>query len=183
MRLVERWLHSYLFCHLLGVRVLCHGSHSRFDDDTKRAIGDFRKVTSLSTRQQRDMAFVLSLGLLALNARPTPSLTPPACLPVVFLTVVFAGEQSFDDKKNYVEDVTDADFYKCIQLNSTLPGASQLQVCMRPCPCPCYSTVRVPNAASVLPCCHRCCSSHSCRCGCRLCLPLPLESVAPVFFI
>ncbi|CAM9836499.1 unnamed protein product, partial [Hapterophycus canaliculatus] len=38
------------------------------------------------------------------------------------------GKESFDDSKNYVEDVTDADFYKCIQLNSTLPGASQLQV-------------------------------------------------------
>lgn len=36
--------------------------------------------------------------------------------------------QTFNDKKNYIDDVTDADFYKCIELNSTLPGASQLQV-------------------------------------------------------
>lgn len=36
--------------------------------------------------------------------------------------------QSFDDQKNYVDDVTDADFYKCIELNAELPGAGQLQV-------------------------------------------------------
>lgn len=38
-------------------------------------------------------------------------------------------KQSFDDQKNYIEDVTDADFYKCIEINGELPGASQLQVC------------------------------------------------------
>lgn len=37
-------------------------------------------------------------------------------------------KQSFDDKKNYIEDVTDADFYKCVEINGTLPGASQLEV-------------------------------------------------------
>eukprot|EP00752_Nemacystus_decipiens_P012043 g10677.t1 len=38
------------------------------------------------------------------------------------------GKESFNDKKNYIDDVTDADFYKVIELNSTLPGASQLQI-------------------------------------------------------
>lgn len=41
--------------------------------------------------------------------------------------------QSFNDKKNYIDDVTDADFYKCIELNSSLPGASQLQVLIISC--------------------------------------------------
>lgn len=36
--------------------------------------------------------------------------------------------QSFNGKDSYIEDVTDADFYKRIDLNCTLPGASQLQV-------------------------------------------------------
>ncbi|CBN78812.1 conserved unknown protein [Ectocarpus siliculosus] len=38
------------------------------------------------------------------------------------------GKESFDDKKNYIDDVTDADFYKCVEINGTLPGASQLEI-------------------------------------------------------
>ena len=33
----------------------------------------------------------------------------------------------FDDRENYIDDVTDADLYKCIELNCELPGAGQLQ--------------------------------------------------------
>lgn len=60
-----------------------------------------------------------------------------ACLfSVFFRCACVVAEKSFNDKDNYVEDVTDADFYKCIQLNSTLPGASQLQVGLWHCdPC------------------------------------------------
>ena len=36
--------------------------------------------------------------------------------------------QVFDDRDNYIDDVTDADLYKCVELNCELPGAGQLQV-------------------------------------------------------
>lgn len=36
--------------------------------------------------------------------------------------------QVFDDKENYIEDVTDANFFKCVELSCELPGAGQLQV-------------------------------------------------------
>lgn len=37
------------------------------------------------------------------------------------------GKEAVDDRKNYIDDVTDADLYKCFEVNCTLPGASQLQ--------------------------------------------------------
>ena len=36
--------------------------------------------------------------------------------------------QLFDDKKNFIQDVTNADIFKCVELNCELPGAGQLQV-------------------------------------------------------
>ena len=36
--------------------------------------------------------------------------------------------QLFDDKKNFIQDVTDADIFKCVELKCELPGAGQLQV-------------------------------------------------------
>lgn len=34
----------------------------------------------------------------------------------------------FNDQKNYIDDVTDADLFKCVELTCELPGASQLEV-------------------------------------------------------
>lgn len=39
--------------------------------------------------------------------------------------------QVFSDDDNYIDDVTDADLYRCVELNCELPGASQLQVRVR----------------------------------------------------
>lgn len=38
------------------------------------------------------------------------------------------GKEMMDDRENYIDDVTDADLYKCFEINCHLPGASQLQV-------------------------------------------------------
>ncbi|CAM9803499.1 unnamed protein product, partial [Hapterophycus canaliculatus] len=38
------------------------------------------------------------------------------------------GKEVFSDVDNYIDDVTDADLYRCVELNCELPGASQLQV-------------------------------------------------------
>lgn len=38
------------------------------------------------------------------------------------------GKQTFDDRANAIDDVTDADFYQMIELNAELPGTSQLIV-------------------------------------------------------
>lgn len=40
----------------------------------------------------------------------------------------FPTKQVFSDVDNYIDDVTDADLYRCVELNCELPGASQLQV-------------------------------------------------------
>ncbi|GMI00136.1 hypothetical protein TrVE_jg577 [Triparma verrucosa] len=41
---------------------------------------------------------------------------------------VNVGDDKFNDKKNYVSDVTEVDFYKCIELHTELPGAGQLEI-------------------------------------------------------
>jgi hypothetical protein len=38
------------------------------------------------------------------------------------------GKEVFDDRKNYHNDTVNADFYQCIELHSTLPGAGLLEV-------------------------------------------------------
>ncbi|KAJ8599899.1 hypothetical protein CTAYLR_002819 [Chrysophaeum taylorii] len=38
------------------------------------------------------------------------------------------GKTKFDDRKNYVPDATDVDLYKVVELNTELPGGSQLVV-------------------------------------------------------
>eukprot|EP00752_Nemacystus_decipiens_P012046 g10680.t1 len=38
------------------------------------------------------------------------------------------GKEVFSDVDNYIDDVTDADLYRCVELNCELPGASQLQI-------------------------------------------------------
>ena len=38
------------------------------------------------------------------------------------------GKNVFDDRKNYVDDATDVDLYKCVEFNTELPGASQLKI-------------------------------------------------------
>lgn len=42
--------------------------------------------------------------------------------------VLVVDDQVIDDRANYIDDVTDALIYKCIELNCELPGASQLKV-------------------------------------------------------
>ena len=49
-------------------------------------------------------------------------------LPSLRYTLGFFLPQVFDDRDNYIDDVTDADLYKCVELNCELPGAGQLQV-------------------------------------------------------
>jgi len=44
---------------------------------------------------------------------------------------VNVGDDKFNDRKNYISDATDVDFYKCIELHTELPGASLLEIeCM-----------------------------------------------------
>ena len=38
------------------------------------------------------------------------------------------GKEKFSNRKDYVEDATDVDFYTCVELNAELPGAGQLEV-------------------------------------------------------
>jgi hypothetical protein len=38
------------------------------------------------------------------------------------------GKEKFNDRKNYVDDVTDVDFYKLVELKAELPGASSLDI-------------------------------------------------------
>ena len=49
-------------------------------------------------------------------------------LPSLRYTLGVFLPQVFDDRDNYIDDVTDADLYKCVELNCELPGAGQLQV-------------------------------------------------------
>ena len=49
-------------------------------------------------------------------------------LPSLRYTLRVFLPQVFDDRDNYIDDVTDADLYKCVELNCELPGAGQLQV-------------------------------------------------------
>mmetsp|Transcript_15392 Transcript_15392/g.31719 ORF Transcript_15392/g.31719 Transcript_15392/m.31719 type:complete len:1960 (+) Transcript_15392:197-6076(+) len=41
---------------------------------------------------------------------------------------VNVGDDKFNDRKNYISDATDVDFYKCVELHTELPGASLLEV-------------------------------------------------------
>lgn len=41
---------------------------------------------------------------------------------------VNVGDDKFNDKKNYISDATDVDFYKCVELHTELPGAGQLEI-------------------------------------------------------
>jgi hypothetical protein len=44
---------------------------------------------------------------------------------------VTLGKEKFDDRENKIDDVTDVDFYKAIELNAELPGASRMVInCM-----------------------------------------------------
>ncbi|KAJ0394355.1 hypothetical protein P43SY_006836 [Pythium insidiosum] len=54
-----------------------------------------------------------------LNGRPGKS------DPYLKLTL---GKEKVDDRKNYIDDTTDPDFYKMFQLSATLPGASILKI-------------------------------------------------------
>jgi hypothetical protein len=41
---------------------------------------------------------------------------------------VNVGDDVFDDRKNYIKDQTEVDFYKCIELHTELPGAGLLEI-------------------------------------------------------
>jgi hypothetical protein len=41
---------------------------------------------------------------------------------------VTLGKQVFDDRENAIDDVTDVDLYKVIEMNTELPGISQLTI-------------------------------------------------------
>ncbi|CAM9794895.1 unnamed protein product, partial [Chrysoparadoxa australica] len=89
-------------------------------DDKKKndeVLGELLKPSGYKVRLYVLQALNLTPMDLGIGGRPGKS--DPYVL-------VQLGKEKFDDVKNYINDVTDADLYKCVEINAELPGAGQL---------------------------------------------------------